>query len=113
MTPFVIGMKEGSSLPAGIIIGMLAIKPWARVGRCTFGCCAAGPVGGLKTLLDDSEGDGTAETEPARGPVGIPLGPEGGMVGETDWLGMWRGGIEGQPPLPPPRGVNPPPQGGT
>ena len=77
--------------------------------------CAAGPVGGLKGLaLSDGEGavDEFAEDgAPARGPVGIPVGPAGGMVGDTEGACM-RGLTEDQLARPP-RAGNPPPRGAT
>jgi len=93
--------------------GMLETRFCAKVGRGPLECSDAGPVGGLKGLVEESEGDGPEPDEgTARGPVGMLLGPVGGMVGETDGPGMWRAGIDGQPPRPP-RGVKPPPRGAT
>jgi len=62
---------------------------------------------------EDIEGDVDTPAAAARGPVGIPLGPVGGMIGEPVVPGTWRGGSEPQPPRPTPRGVKPMPRVGT
>ena len=50
-------------------------------------------MGGLNgfELIDGEEMvDGEGWLPPARGPVGmLPLGPVGGIVGETEGPGMW------------------------
>lgn len=111
ITPVVIDVDVGSILPPGRIGDIVDIKLWDSVGRGAT-LCAAGPVGGLKGLAPN-DGDTPAEDElAALGPVGIPLGPVGGIVGDTDAPGKWRGGMADQPPRPP-RGAKPPPRGGT
>jgi hypothetical protein len=69
-------------------------------------------VGGLNGL-EATDGEPEAEeVDWALGPVGmppvLPLGPEGGTMGEPLWLLLppvmeWRAGPADQLPLPPPR----------